>query len=198
MPDPAGLTVTLRDGTPVLLRQVQPSDRRRFSEGLKLMSMESRYLRFFSPLLELSEKQLKFLTEVDQSTHVAWGALNPAAPEFPGFGVARYVRLAEDPTVAEVAVAVIDDMHRRGLGSLLLGLLYVLAGEHGVRTFLGTISPANDFLVRWARSLGAKVHYEDGLYRVEVPVVVDQDSLPATAEGDKFRDVLDDVRAWLN
>jgi GNAT superfamily N-acetyltransferase len=195
MPDPDGIRMTLRDGSPVLLRPVRPGDKQRFVEGLRLISMESRYLRFFAPVLEFTEKQLSFLTDIDQETHVAWGALDPNAPEFPGYGVARYVRLDEEPEVAEVAVAVIDAMHRQGLGSLLLALLYLIGSRAGVTTFRGTIAPANRFLIEWARGLKAKVRYEDGLYRVDVPLIERVSDFPATREGRKFGAVVEQVRA---
>jgi GNAT superfamily N-acetyltransferase len=193
MPDPDEIRTTLRDGTPVLLRPVRPGDKDRFIEGLKLMSMESRYLRFFAPVLEFTAKQLEFLTEVDQEMHVAWGALDPDLPEFPGFGVARYVRLDEDPAVAEVAVAVIDEMHRQGLGSLLLALLYLIGCRKGLKTFRGTIAPANRFLIEWARGLEAEVRYADGLYRVEVPLIERVADFPETEEGRKFGAVVEQL-----
>ena len=195
MTDPDQIRTTLRDGTPLLLRPVRSGDKDRFIEGLKLMSKESRYLRFFAPVLEFTDKQLAFLTEVDQEMHVAWGALDPTAPEFPGFGVARYVRLEEDPAIAEVAVAVIDDMHRQGLGSLMLGLLYVIGSRSGVRMFRGTIVPANRFLIEWARGLEAEVRYVDGVYRVDVPVLKDTADFPDSEEGEKFRKIVEQVCA---
>jgi GNAT superfamily N-acetyltransferase len=194
----AEFTVHLRDGTPALLRPVRPEDKARFVAGLRLMSIESRYLRFFSPIAELSPQQLERLTDVDQHSHVAWGALDPNDPEFPGFGVARYVRAPGDPATAEAAVAVIDAMHRRGLGMLLLGWLYLLAGRGGVRTFRGTIHPANEFLIQWARDFGAQVKYVDGAYRTDVPVLTDLDALPGTPEGGKFKHVLLGLRGFLD
>lgn len=186
MPEPDEIRTTLRDGSPILLRPVRPGDKDRFIAGLKLMSMESRYLRFFTPVLDLTEKQLAFLTDVDQTSHVAWGALDPTEPEFPGFGVARYVRLEEDPSIAEVAVAVIDEMHRQGLGSLLLALLYLIGSRSGVKTFRGTIAPANRFLIDWARGLEAEIRYVDGLYQVDVPLIAEAADFPETDEGRKF------------
>lgn len=197
MADTGEIRTALRDGTPVLLRPVRPGDKPRFIEGLKLMSMESRYLRFFAPVAELSEKQLNFLTDVDQDRHVAWGALDPESPEFPGFGVARYVRLDEEPSTAEVAVAVIDRMHRRGLGSLLLALLYVIGLRSGLRVFRGTIAPANRFLIEWARGLDADVRYSDGVYLVNVPLIERESEFPETEEGVKFAALVSEVRSLL-
>jgi GNAT superfamily N-acetyltransferase len=191
------IPLDLRDGTPVLLRPVRPQDKSRFVEGLRLMSLESRYLRFFAPVGSFSEKQLAYLTEVDQRQHVAWGALDPLDPNFPGFGVARYVREEDAPEVAEVAVAVIDSMHRRGLGTVLLGLLYLLAGWGGVRVFRGTILPANSFLIDWARALQAQIRFVDGAYQVDVPVHRRLEALPDSEEGTRFKTELAYLQSLL-
>jgi hypothetical protein len=54
-----------------------------------------------SPVTQLSEDQLRHLTEIDYRDHMAWVALDPTEPEVPGIGVARYMRLAAEPMVAE-------------------------------------------------------------------------------------------------
>ena len=95
------LNIQLRDGAPVLLRPVLPEDRQRLQHGLLLMSAESRYRRFFSPMPAFSEEQLRYFTEVDQENHVAWIALDPSAPGLPGLGIARFIRNPDEPTMAE-------------------------------------------------------------------------------------------------
>lgn len=59
-------------------------------------------------MARLSEKQLRYFTEVDQQNHVAWIALYPAAAGLHGLGVARFVRYRDQPMIAELAFAVID------------------------------------------------------------------------------------------
>jgi len=91
----------LPDGTRVTLRWVEPSDKQRLQDGMRLFSPETLYRRFFAPVTELSDSQLRFLTEVDQHDHVAWGVLDDDHPEIPGLGVARFVRLPDEPTAAQ-------------------------------------------------------------------------------------------------
>ena len=62
---------TLADGTPVVLRPLRPADAVALREGYATLSVSSRYTRFLGALPELSEEQLKKLTEVDGDTHVA-------------------------------------------------------------------------------------------------------------------------------
>lgn len=164
-------TVTLRDGQRVLLRPIQPDDKTRLEEGLELLSARSRYLRFHSPMARLSDEQLSYLTEVDQHDHVAWVALNPDDPDEPGMGVARFVRLADEPTVAEAAVTVIDRHQGRGLGSALLGVLVEKAAENGITTLRNYVLADNSAMLGVLDDLGAhRALVEPGVWQVDMPV----------------------------
>src|ERR671922_894426 len=112
--------VFLSDGAPVLIRPILVEDRAQIVEAFGRLSPRSRYQRFFGPLRELSPSLLTYLTEIDYINHFAYGAFSIAQPESKLIGVARYVRSVDEPQSAEVAVAVIDDYHRRGLGKRLL------------------------------------------------------------------------------
>ena len=70
-----------------------------------------------TPIAELSESQLRYLTEVDHDDHEALIAFDAATGD--GVGVARFVRLEDDPTSAEAAITVIDEWQGRGLGTAL-------------------------------------------------------------------------------
>src|SRR5207247_221841 len=124
-----------RDGSYVRVRPIRPEDRERLRVGLHQLSAASRYHRFLAALSELSAEQLRYLTEVDQVNHLAWIALDPALAGEPAVGVARCIRVPEDPAMAEVAVTVLDAYQGRGLGTLLLGLLSRSAAAQGIRTF---------------------------------------------------------------
>src|SRR5207245_10710034 len=112
-------------------------------QALARMSPHSRYRRFFSPLDHLSEQQLDYLTNIDFKDHVAWIAFLPDEPGAPGVGVARWVRDRDDPGVAEAAVAVIDDYHRRGIGRALLRLLTESAVSVGAQPIPASVLASN-------------------------------------------------------
>ena len=82
-------TATLRDGSEVVLREVQPEDKATIVAAFERMGPESRYRRFFSPLKRLTDADLKYLTEVDHLDHEAVIAIGPGEEPV---GVARYVR----------------------------------------------------------------------------------------------------------
>jgi RimJ/RimL family protein N-acetyltransferase len=161
--------VTLRDGTPVLLRPILPEDKAELLDGFRRLSPESRYRRFLSPVDELTEEQLRHLTEIDYVDHFAWVAFDLGASGHPGIGVARYVRVPGEPEVAEAAVTVVDDHQGRGLGTLLLEALGAMALENGIARFRGYALEENRAILEVLESLGASAaHDSPGLVRVEI------------------------------
>jgi len=183
----------LKDGTRVLLRPIRPSDKKRLRQGLKMMSEASRYLRFFSPIVQLTEKQLHEFTEVDQYNHVAWIALDPVNLDFPGYGVGRFVRIHENHTTAEMAFAVIDEYQRRGVGTVLLCVLYLVARNVGVKVLQGRLLPENKHLTDWLEDLGATYYYDSGSFQINLPVLDDLEKLPETRRGKIFKELLDQL-----
>jgi len=160
----------LRDGTPVVLRLVRPDDKALLARGFARMSPHSRYLRFFTPKSALTDDELRYLTEVDHVRHLALGATT--ADDQDGLGVARFIQLAHEPGIAEAAIAVVDEMHGKGLGSLLFDRLVAAARERGVARVrcdvLGSNTAMQDFL-----RAASPVHtttVESGVVTVELPV----------------------------
>ena len=85
-----GAPIVLRDGSRVRLRQGRSSDRALLLRGFERLSPESRYRRFLAAMPELSEANVRHLTEIDHHGHEAIIALDEETGE--GIGVARYVR----------------------------------------------------------------------------------------------------------
>jgi RimJ/RimL family protein N-acetyltransferase len=191
VPEPARpliLEVEARDGTPMLLRPILPEDADRLRAGFQELSDESRYLRFMAPLNELSDEQVEHLTRIDYRDHMAWVALDPSKPGQPGLGVARYVRIAEEPTVAEAAVTVVDSHHGRGIGTILLAMLAVSARENGIHTFRAYVLEENLIVLDILREMGGIVEQFDGsVMKVDVPLPEDPDDIPDTPTGRVFR-----------
>lgn len=165
-----GFEVRLRDGSRVLIRPVRPEDKMRIQCGMKLLSPESRYLRFFNDAATLSPELLQYLTEVDQQNHVAWIAVNPALPGEPGMGIARFIRLPDEPHTAELALTVVDKFQGLGLGAALLNILLVRAEQLGFHSLRAVALPDNFRVIRWMRRLGASTALEDGLIEMDLKV----------------------------
>lgn len=127
--------VRLEDGGWIRVRPVRPSDKPGFVRAFDSLSSLSRYRRFLAHKRALTEADLRFLTEVDGDGHYALVALEQggARGQYEVVGAARYIRLDGRPDTAEIAVAVVDDHQRRGIGKLLLERLSQLAYQRGIR-----------------------------------------------------------------
>lgn len=121
----------LPDGTPVLLRALEPSDGdalRAFHQGL---SAQTAYHRFFCARGRLTDAEVEYFTHVDQRSRVALAAF----AEDRLVAVARYDRIPGS-TDAEVACVVTDAWQGRGLGTTLLARLVEVARRSGVNRFV--------------------------------------------------------------
>jgi GNAT superfamily N-acetyltransferase len=178
--DPA----VLRDGSAVLIREVQAGDAPLLADGFARLSFESRQLRFLTGKPNLTTAELRYFTEIDHHDHEALGALDPADGR--GLGVARYIRDAEDPERAEVAVTVVDDWQRRGLGTELLGRLADRARQEGVRHFTALVASDNSAVVGLLDDSSVCVRVierEPGTVEYEI-------ELPPQGLGDGLREML--------
>lgn len=163
-------TLPLRDGELIDFRPVKQNDKETLQKGMLALSSKSRYFRFFSPILKLSDTQLCDFTEIDQQNHVAWIALAHNEPEDRGLGIARFIRLQNQPEIAEFGVAVIDSYQRRGLGTILLAVLHRMASIKGIETLRGYVLADNTVMSNWLGRLGAVGVYENGVYRMDLTV----------------------------
>jgi len=125
----------------VLVRPIEPDDKQALARGFEALSPESRYRRFFTPMQRLSPKFLAYLTEVDHHDHEALVA--EAVGDHEPVGVARYIRLKDEPDAAEVAVAVVDHWQGRGVATELLGRLAERARAAGIKRVRATCLAEN-------------------------------------------------------
>lgn len=144
-------TAVLADGSHIQLRPVTPDDKPLIADGFGRLSARARYLRFLAPAERLSQSQLAYLSEIDHHDHVAWGVLDIDAAA----AVGRWVRFPDDPAAADVAITVLDDYQRRGIGRLLIEVLAVSARARGVGVFHFDVLAENTPMIGLLRSLDA-------------------------------------------
>jgi RimJ/RimL family protein N-acetyltransferase len=137
----------------VLIRPVRPVDAPLLADGFARLSARSRQLRFLTQKKELSPAELRYFTDVDHHDHEALGALNHADGR--GVGIARYVRDADDPQAAEIAVTIIDDWQGRGLGTELVAQLSERARAEGIRRFTALVAADNPAMAGLLRNVRA-------------------------------------------
>ena len=149
----------LADGTEVELRPVGADDKPLLERGMALLSPTSRRLRFMSPIENLSRSQLAYLTEIDHSSHLAWGVTAGGHP----VAVGRLVRLAASPEVAEIAITVVDEWQRRGIGQILVRVLAEIGRSVGIERFVFEALPENQGIVRLLSRFGANHDFGEGI-----------------------------------
>lgn len=179
----------LPDGTPLLIRPIEPSDKELLVRGFEKLSPASRYRRFFHQVDHLSESQLVYLTEVDGQDHNAFVCVMRDDPK-EGVGVARWIRLADEPEVAEGAVTVVDQYHGQGVGRTLLYVLARDAIAHGIRAFRAWIVGENTPMLSILLDLGAKPGpWEQGTMEVVLPMPDSVEELDRSAAPFILREV---------
>ncbi len=190
------INLALRDGTPVLIRPVRSDDKPLLEIGMERLSKESRYFRFFRPISTLTPKMLSQYTDIDHVHHEAICALDIGESPANPVGLARYIRMPEDGSRAEVAVTVVDSHQGRGLGTLLLAFLAHRASENGVVEFLAVVLGNNRRMLEVLKGLGSKTEFATaGELNVRMPLFCNPDDYPSTPAGDVFRQASETLRA---
>jgi acetyltransferase len=140
-----------------LVRRIRPDDKELLARGLSELSDKSIQRRFLAPKRRFTRAELRYLTEVDQHDHVAIVAEAPTHPVRGLIGVARFVRLPEDPSSAEAAIVVGDLWQGMGIGSMLARGLSARARGLGIRRFTATIASDNEPARRLLHKLNSHV-----------------------------------------
>ncbi len=146
----------LADGGPARIRPVCAEDIGQVRDLYRHSSLESRYLRFFSPVpVDTAVRFTRF--PADDPRHCILGA------EVDGrlVGLGEY-DVVDEPGVAEIAFMVEDDQQERGIGTALLESLVQLAAARGITRFRAEYLRPNQlmpdvfahagFEVRWDRN----------------------------------------------
>ncbi len=164
----------LRDGTSVHIRAIRPEDRAELARGFAQLSPEAVYFRFFRVKQRLTEAELTQFTEQDFVRRAALVATLRVDDEDRIIATARYA-VTDDapgpPHRAEVAFTVGDPFHGRGLGTLLLEHLMVLARANGITEFEADVLGENNRMLNvFAKSgLRVKRSLADGVFHVTFP-----------------------------
>ena len=131
----------LRDGRRVEIRPLRPEDQSDLIAATNRASDKSMYRRFFGPKRAFTPKEIDFFANPDLVEHFAL----IARAEECGFqvivGGARYV--ITEPGKAELALLVIDQYQRQGVGSALLKHLIRIARDHGINLVIADVLKEN-------------------------------------------------------
>ncbi len=154
--------VRLRDGSSVTIRSATSEDERALRSFLQGLCLEARRLRFFTGAMDIDRAaHWAVLTGSDRCGLLAHNQTGMLV------GHASYIKL--DETRAEVAVEVADHLHGRGLGTILIERLAVIAEQRGITHFVAEVLSENHAMLDVFRDGfdGHVVHQEGPEKRVE-------------------------------
>jgi len=157
----------LADGTTLTIRAPGPEDYEPVRRLHEAMSPDNLYFRFFSASRVSAEREARRVClEGGPGLVALLGLLGDEV-----VGVASY-ELTIDAAAAELALAVADGMHRRGVATLLLEHLVSLARARGVKVLVADVLPDNYPVLRVLSDAGLAVRrkYADGVVELSMPV----------------------------
>lgn len=146
-----------RDARRYVLRHIEADDKDRLAAAHARLSPETIHKRFLSSKPSLSRADLRYLTEVDGRDHIAIVAV-PADEPDRIVAVARCIRDAEHPQVAEWAIVVADELQGKALGGHVARTLAEEAARLGIRSFTATTYGENQPIQRLMRSITRELH----------------------------------------
>ena len=148
--------IRLRDGSSVTVRRASGEDEPALLAFLSGLCLEARRLRFFTGAANLAYAAHE--AAATDAQHCGLIAHDEAGTVV---GHATYVQL--DDTHAEVAVEVADYLHGRGLGTILIERLAMIAEERGITHFVAEVLAENRAMLDVFREgFDARVVHRDG------------------------------------
>ena len=156
----------LSDGTTVEIRRAGPDDFDLVKAMHAAMSPDNTYMRFFNISRLAAETEARRICREPVPGQVALLAIWDGEV----VGAASYV--SEVPGQAEVAFAVADHMHNRGVATLLLEHLVSFARSHQITTFTAETLTENKAMLNVFADAGLPIerHYEDGVFKLAFPL----------------------------
>lgn len=153
---PRIIETRLDDGASICLRPVRPSDEAALEKGIQELSDRSRYLRFFSSFKSAPPSVVERLTAVDGFDHIAWGAVMTDVEGDPPVAAGHAIRDHEASDTADLAIAVLDQYHHRGIARLLLAALVQDCRAAQINHLTFHILYENKPAIMLVKSLGAE------------------------------------------
>jgi acetyltransferase len=139
-----------------MLRPIRPEDAAALEDLLAKSTPEDTRLRFFIPLRKLARRQLARMTQIDYDREMAlvlMAGSGASARELVGV-----VHLIGDPDNerGEFAILVRSDLHRRGIGRLLMTRLIDYARARGLSELFDHVLRENTPMLNLCRELGLR------------------------------------------
>ena len=158
-----------KSGLELLIRPIRPEDAPLLVDLFNTLSKQSIYYRFFSPIRSLPPDMLARFTQLDYDRDMALVAFDQTHVGEKMLGVARFMGHPGGES-GEIAVAVGDPWHGKGVGVMLMSRLLMIAKERGMASLGGPVLEENTHMLALARKLGFSVSRVpgEGIYEIKM------------------------------
>lgn len=163
---------TTVDGQQFHIRPIRPSDADLLIDHFHSLSPRSIYMRFFSPLKQLSKEMLIKLTQIDYDREIALVALMGKDKEVKMIGVSRII-FYPDKIQSEFALAISDDWQGKGIGASLLTQCIKAAQQMKIKRIIGVVLAENSQMLKLGRKLGFQINRVPGAGEYELIIECD-------------------------
>jgi GNAT superfamily N-acetyltransferase len=162
----------------IAIRPIEPRDRERLLQAFRALDQKSIYQRFFFPKRDLSDRELRFLTESGDARSVVLVATTGAGDREAIVGLGQYARRG---ATAEVAFAVRAEYRGRGIAARLLRRLVRIGREEGVAVFEAEVLAENRPMLTVFRHSGLPIKESQEGGVIHITLTLDTPELSAEA-----------------
>ena len=174
-------TITLKNGTEILLRPVKPIDERMVQEFFYSMSSREVYYRFLHSIKAFPRKDMQRMVNIDYHREMSVLALAGEFSRREVAGVGRYV--LDDSEYPEVDFAVKDKFQGLGLGRIIMEYIVGIARHRGFKGIHAVVMSENQASLHILTHLGyavtgvmsqgvieAKIHFDQPVEEASIDI----------------------------
>ena len=175
----------LRDGTTATIRLAQSEDREATAKFFAALSNNSKVQRFFSSAEPASKLIDSFCDNSNPRARLTLVVIRLIGDISQIIASGSYI--ARDETTAEIAMAVHDDFQGKGIGTLLLERLALLAVRHGLRRFWAITRGENQPMLEVFRNSGfdCRSKVDNGYVEIDLSVIPSESSVTRSEMRDR-------------
>ena len=157
-PEELESTETIPSLGKVTIRPIKSEDAPLLGELVRDLAPEDARMRFFIPVRSLDSEALANFTQIDYDRQMAFVMFRSDSSS-PILAVAQ---LAADPSNlrAEFAILVRSELHRRGIGRLMMKRLIQYARDHGLSELVGDVLAENHAMLDLCTGFGFRFSNE--------------------------------------
>lgn len=160
---------TTSKGLEIFLRPVKFSDEPLLKDFFYSLSDKSMYRRFISERKDMPHERLQDFVVIDYTRELVIMAVVKKGGKEEAIGVGQY-NIDERTHTADVAFAVRDDFHNKGIGNELLGYLTYLAKKQGLLGFTAEVLFENTPMLHLFEKMGFDIEKRsaEGTYELKM------------------------------